>query len=74
MEGDGFVAAQDPPPGTPVEEGSVCHLTLARVVARQREIQANVLLEQSPTNGHRDLHRDAHHVDDEAGDGVLGHE
>ncbi len=35
MDGDGFVEAQDPLPGTPVSEGSVCHLTLARVVARQ---------------------------------------
>jgi len=30
MQGDGFVAEQDPPPGTPVDPGSVCHLTLAR--------------------------------------------
>jgi cell division protein FtsI (penicillin-binding protein 3) len=35
MQGDGFVTEQDPPPGTPMSEGGVCHLTLARVVPRQ---------------------------------------
>lgn len=35
MQGDGFVAEQDPAPGTPVDEGSVCHLTLARTPVRQ---------------------------------------
>jgi beta-lactam-binding protein with PASTA domain len=35
MQGDGFVAEQDPAPGTPVDENSVCRLTLARVPARQ---------------------------------------
>jgi cell division protein FtsI (penicillin-binding protein 3) len=35
MQGDGFVTAQDPAPGTPVSEGSVCHLTLARATMRQ---------------------------------------
>ena len=29
---------QDPPPGTPVDEGSVCHLTLARVPVRQTPV------------------------------------
>jgi cell division protein FtsI (penicillin-binding protein 3) len=35
MDGDGFVTAQDPQPGTPVDEGSVCRLTLARSLVRQ---------------------------------------
>jgi beta-lactam-binding protein with PASTA domain len=30
MAGDGFVTAQDPAPGTPVREDSVCRLTLSR--------------------------------------------
>jgi cell division protein FtsI (penicillin-binding protein 3) len=34
LAGDGFVVAQDPPPGTPLEEGGVCRLTLARAPAR----------------------------------------
>ena len=34
MQGDGFVVEQDPPPGTPVDEGSVCHLILVRTPVR----------------------------------------
>ncbi|MGC4085704.1 MAG: hypothetical protein QM736_27160 [Vicinamibacterales bacterium] len=34
MQGDGFVTDQDPLPGTPVTDGSVCRLTLARAIAR----------------------------------------
>jgi membrane peptidoglycan carboxypeptidase len=35
MHGDGFVTAQDPEPGTPADEHTVCSLTLERAVARQ---------------------------------------
>lgn len=35
IHGDGFVASQNPPAGTPVEDGQVCQLTLSRVVARR---------------------------------------
>ena len=35
IDGDGFVTGQDPQPGTPAGEGTVCRLTLARVTARQ---------------------------------------
>jgi cell division protein FtsI (penicillin-binding protein 3) len=35
MEGDGFVVDQNPLPGTPIRDGIVCHLTLARSVGRQ---------------------------------------
>lgn len=42
LQGDGFVESQNPPPGAPFEEGAVCHLTLARVVARN---ESNVRLE-----------------------------
>lgn len=34
IDGDGFVTDQNPQPGTPVDEGTVCHLTLARVSVR----------------------------------------
>ena len=34
IQGDGFVASQSPLPGTPVDEGAVCHLMLTRMVAR----------------------------------------
>jgi cell division protein FtsI (penicillin-binding protein 3) len=34
LAGDGFVVAQDPQPGSPLEEGGVCRLTLARAPAR----------------------------------------
>jgi len=33
LAGDGFVVAQDPQPGSPLEEGGVCRLTLARAPA-----------------------------------------
>ncbi len=33
IDGDGFVTGQDPQPGTPVDQGAVCRLTLARVTA-----------------------------------------
>ena len=35
IHGDGFVSSQNPPAGTPVEDGDVCHLTLTRVVAHR---------------------------------------
>jgi cell division protein FtsI (penicillin-binding protein 3) len=35
MQGDGFVVAQDPQAGTPIVEGGVCRLVLARPVVRQ---------------------------------------
>jgi membrane peptidoglycan carboxypeptidase len=35
LEGDGFVTEQNPQPGTPVDEGTVCHLILSRVIKRQ---------------------------------------
>ena len=35
VHGDGFVVAQNPPAGTPVEDGQVCNLTLNRAVARR---------------------------------------
>ena len=35
IQGDGFVASQTPLPGSPVDAGDVCHLTLTRVVARR---------------------------------------
>lgn len=35
IQGDGFVTVQNPAPGTPVDEGDVCHLTLTRLVARR---------------------------------------
>jgi cell division protein FtsI (penicillin-binding protein 3) len=35
MQGAGFVVAQDPPPGTPVETARVCRLTLQRAPVRQ---------------------------------------
>ncbi|HEY7171360.1 MAG TPA: penicillin-binding transpeptidase domain-containing protein [Vicinamibacterales bacterium] len=34
LAGDGFVVAQDPQPGSPIDEGGVCRLTLARAPAR----------------------------------------
>ena len=34
LQGDGFVTAQDPPPGTSVADGTVCRLTLARATLR----------------------------------------
>jgi cell division protein FtsI (penicillin-binding protein 3) len=34
MQGDGFVVDQDPLPGTPITEGTVCRLTLARTLPR----------------------------------------
>jgi hypothetical protein len=34
MAGDGFVASQDPPAGTPLEVVSVCRLVLDRSPAR----------------------------------------
>jgi len=34
MAGDGFVVGQDPQPGSPLEEGGVCRLTLARAPGR----------------------------------------
>jgi cell division protein FtsI (penicillin-binding protein 3) len=34
LSGDGFVVAQDPQPGAPLEEGGVCRLTLARAPTR----------------------------------------
>ncbi len=34
MAGDGLVVAQNPPPGTPVEAGSLCQLVLARASTR----------------------------------------
>jgi cell division protein FtsI (penicillin-binding protein 3) len=40
MQGDGFVTAQDPPPGTAVDEGTVCHLTLARGGVRYQPVNA----------------------------------
>ena len=33
IDGDGFVTGQDPQPGTPVNEGTVCRLTLTRAAA-----------------------------------------
>jgi beta-lactam-binding protein with PASTA domain len=33
LQGDGFVATQDPPAGTLISEGAICHLTLTRVIA-----------------------------------------
>ena len=38
MHGDGFVAEQDPAPGTPIDEGSVCRLTLVRTPVRQTPV------------------------------------
>jgi cell division protein FtsI (penicillin-binding protein 3) len=35
VEGDGFVTRQDPPPGTPVADATVCRLTLQRTPVRQ---------------------------------------
>jgi cell division protein FtsI/penicillin-binding protein 2 len=35
LAGDGFVVAQDPQPGVPLEQGGVCRLTLARGPAHQ---------------------------------------
>jgi cell division protein FtsI (penicillin-binding protein 3) len=35
MQGDGFVIEQEPAPGTPIGEHTVCHLTLVRELARQ---------------------------------------
>jgi membrane peptidoglycan carboxypeptidase len=34
LAGDGFVVAQDPQPGAPIEQGGVCRVTLARAPAR----------------------------------------
>jgi hypothetical protein len=33
--GNGFVVGQDPPPGTPIDDGGQCRLTLARPPRRQ---------------------------------------
>jgi cell division protein FtsI (penicillin-binding protein 3) len=35
LVGDGFVVAQDPSPGSPIQEGGLCRLTLARTPARR---------------------------------------
>jgi hypothetical protein len=34
LVGDGFVVAQDPQPGSAIEDGAVCRLTLARAAMR----------------------------------------
>jgi hypothetical protein len=39
MTGDGFVIAQDPPAGAPLDPGSVCRLILDRRSARAEQVQ-----------------------------------
>ena len=38
LTGDGFVMSQDPPAGTALEPGAVCHLVLARVVGGEEQV------------------------------------
>lgn len=40
MDGDGFVVTQDPLPGTVIDQGQICHLTLARASAGRRDSSA----------------------------------